>query len=81
MLFATGLGFETEIKLKTSSFGNSKPFSWNCGYTEKGDIRAQTWNSRSKDDLDETKQRQLKGNLILSCLKPTPWDSIHHLNW
>jgi len=33
---------------------------------------------KCKDDLDETKQRQLKGNLILSCLKPNPWDSIHH---
>jgi hypothetical protein len=78
-----GLGSEAEIKPETSSFGTILNHLVNIVVIlrkeiseikqqkqEEQEIRNQL--RKCEDDLDETKQRQLKGNLILSCQKPKP---------
>ena len=52
-----GIGSETDIQLKQLK-------------QEEKEIKNQL--RKCEDDLDESKQRQLKGNLILSCQKPKP---------
>ncbi|MCE2663223.1 uncharacterized protein LOC111708689 [Eurytemora carolleeae] len=78
-----GIGSETDIQPEKSSFGTilnhlveivvilSKEISeLKQQKQEEKEIKNQL--RKCEDDLDESKQRQLKGNLILSCQKPKP---------
>ena len=81
-----GLGSEAEITPESSNFGTilNHPIDTiefvviprkeiselKQQNQEEKEIKNQLW--KCKDDLDEKWQRQLKGNLILSCQKPKP---------